>query len=68
MDITTLLGIILGFAVIVWGIGTKSLGNFIDIDSVLITVGGTPMCCPGILFLQTACENRGAFQNTSVRQ
>lgn len=41
MDITTLLGIILGFAVIVWGIGTESLGNFIDIDSVLITVGGT---------------------------
>ena len=41
MDITTLLGIILGFLVIIKGIGTDSLGNFIDMDSVFITVGGT---------------------------
>lgn len=41
MDITTLLGIILGFLVIIKGIGTESLGNFMDMDSVFITVGGT---------------------------
>lgn len=41
MDITTLLGIILGFLVIIKGIGTESLGQFIDMDSVFITVGGT---------------------------
>lgn len=41
MDITTLLGVILGILVIIWGIGTGSLPDFIDIDSVYITVGGT---------------------------
>lgn len=41
MDITTLLGIILGFLVIIKGIGTGSLEQFMDMDSVFITVGGT---------------------------
>lgn len=41
MDITTLLGIVLGLLVIIQGIGLGSLGNFIDIDSIFITVGGT---------------------------
>lgn len=41
MDFTTLLGMILGIAVIVWGIGLEKMGNFIDMDSVFITVGGT---------------------------
>ena len=46
MDITTLLGIILGFLVIIKGIGTESLGNFMDMDSVFITVGGTLCAVP----------------------
>lgn len=41
MDITTLLGIVVGFALIIQAIGIDSLGNFADIPSVLITVGGT---------------------------
>lgn len=41
MDISTILGIILGFAVIIYGIGMESLGNFIDTSSIFITVGGT---------------------------
>lgn len=41
MDISTLLGIILGFAVIIWGIGLDKLEAFLDLDSVFITVGGT---------------------------
>lgn len=41
MDITTLLGIALGAFLIVNGIGTENLGNFIDTSSILIVVGGT---------------------------
>lgn len=41
MDISTILGIILGFAVIIYGIGMESLGNFIDTSSIFITIGGT---------------------------
>lgn len=41
MDLSSLIGWILGFAVIVYGIGMTKLGNFWDISSVYITVGGT---------------------------
>lgn len=41
MDITTLLGIVIGIVLIVNGIGMDKLGNFVDMDSVLIVVGGT---------------------------
>ena len=40
MDPTTLLGIILGFALIVNGIGFAKIGNFIDIPSMVIVMGG----------------------------
>ena len=40
MDPTTLLGIILGFALIVNGIGFDKIGNFIDIPSMVIVIGG----------------------------
>ena len=40
MDPTTLLGIILGFALIVNGIGFAKIGNFIDIPSMVIVIGG----------------------------
>ena len=41
MDLTTLIGIVLGGILIVWGIGPVNLGNFVDTSSVLIVVGGT---------------------------
>ncbi len=41
MDPTTFLGMVLGFALIVNGIGIDKLGNFIDIPSIVIVVGGT---------------------------
>ena len=40
MDPTTLLGIILGFALIVNGIGFAKIGNFINIPSMVIVIGG----------------------------
>ncbi len=41
MDLTTLIGIVLGGALIVWGIKPENMGNFIDSSSVAIVVGGT---------------------------
>ncbi len=42
MDVTTLLGILIGFAFIVLGIvDGGELGNFIDIASIQIVIGGT---------------------------
>ena len=41
MDITTLLGIVLGMALVVWGIGTSKLGNFWDPQSLALVLGGT---------------------------
>lgn len=41
MDITTILGIILGVALILQGIGFDKLGNFWDPGSLLIVLGGT---------------------------
>lgn len=41
MDISTILGIVLGFGLIVFGIGLDKLGNFVDIASLTIVLGGT---------------------------
>lgn len=41
MDPTTLLGIILGFALIVNGIGFAKIGNFINIPSMVIVWWGS---------------------------
>ncbi len=46
MDIASLLGIVLGFAMVIFGIvtgegGFSLLGNFIDLPSVIITIGGS---------------------------
>ena len=41
MDLTTLIGIVVCMALVVNGIGMDKIGNFIDIPSILITVGGT---------------------------
>ncbi len=41
MDISTILGIVLGTVLIVNGIGFGNLGNFFDLPSVIIVIGGT---------------------------
>ncbi len=45
MDIATLLGIIIGFAMVIFGIltsgGVDALGSYVDIPSIIITLGGT---------------------------
>ena len=46
MDIASLLGVIIGLAMVIFGIvtgdgGFSLLGNFIDIPSIIITIGGS---------------------------
>lgn len=41
MDLTTLLGIVSGMLLVVYGIGVGNFNNFVDLPSVAITVGGT---------------------------
>ncbi len=40
MDFSTGLMMLIGFGVVVYGIGLDKLGNFIDPDSIFITIGG----------------------------
>ena len=41
MDLTTLIGIVCGILLVINGIGLDKIGNFVDIPSILIVVGGT---------------------------
>ncbi|WP_373263711.1 motility protein A [Hungatella hathewayi] len=41
MDLTTLIGVIIGCGLTIWGIGTSRLGNFWDPQSIAIVLGGT---------------------------
>lgn len=41
MDLTTLIGLVLAIILCINGIGAENLGNFIDIPSVIIVIGGT---------------------------
>ena len=41
MDLTTLIGIVCGIFLVINGIGLDKIGNFVDIPSILIVVGGT---------------------------
>ncbi len=41
MDLATILGILSGFGLIIWGIGFSKIGNFIDPPSLALTIGGT---------------------------
>ena len=45
MDIATLVGTIVGFVMVIfgimWGKGASVLQNFIDVPSIIITVGGS---------------------------
>ena len=40
MDLTTLIGLIFSGILMVYGIGVDKLGNFIDVQSIFIVVGG----------------------------
>lgn len=64
MDVASLVGIVLGFVLVIFGIVfdsknmtivTANLGSFIDIPSVIITIGGTFSC------LITMSSNIGDF-------
>ena len=49
MDITTLLGLVICFVLVIFGISTgpeswAGLGHFADVPSVIITLGGSAMC------------------------
>ena len=45
MDIATLIGIIVGAVMVVfgilWGNGVSVLQNFVDVPSIIITIGGS---------------------------
>ena len=45
MDIASLVGVLLGAVMVVFGIissgGVAAMGNFIDVPSILITIGGS---------------------------
>lgn len=41
MDLSTIIGIVVGFAIIVMGITVSKLENFVDVGSVFLTIGGT---------------------------
>jgi len=41
MDFTTIVGIVAGFVLIVFGIGLGNMGNFIEVGSIFIVFGGT---------------------------
>lgn len=40
MDVSSLVGMLMALALIVWGIGVQKLGNFWDMQSLAIVVGG----------------------------
>lgn len=41
MDLTSIIGLVLGIILVMNGIGMKDLGNFIDMPSIIIVIGGT---------------------------
>lgn len=41
MDFSSIIGWILGFAIIIFGITLDKIGNFVDVSSILIVLGGT---------------------------
>ncbi len=59
MDFSSMIGWIIGFAVIVYGIGMDQIGNFMDGPSALIVVGGT-LCAVVASFPFQQLKNVGA--------
>ncbi len=44
MDLSSILGVLAGFGLCIFGIGFSKLGNFLDPGSFAITIGGTIAC------------------------
>jgi chemotaxis protein MotA len=67
VDLATLLGLVIGVVMIIFGIissgGVSALGNFIDIPSVVITIGGS---LASLLAGYTLPEFIGGFKGISV--
>ena len=40
MDITSILGLVIGFALIIYGIGVGAMGDFVDVQSLALVFGG----------------------------
>ena len=65
MDIASLVGIVLGAAMVVFGIvtgklGFAALGNFVDVPSIIITIGGS---VSGILSANTLADFLNGFKS-----
>ena len=60
MDIASLIGLVVGVVMVVFGIissgGVEAMGNFIDVPSVIITIGGSLSSC-------IACNKMADFTN-----
>ena len=41
MDLSSIIGWVFGFAIIIFGITLDKIGNFVDESSLLIVLGGT---------------------------
>ncbi|OHW62765.1 chemotaxis protein PomA [Andreesenia angusta] len=70
MDITTLMGIVLGAGLIIWGIVTSGdLGNYVDVASIILVIGGTITAVlasyPMEKLKKTLTITKIAFQNRS---
>ena len=63
MDIATLIGIIVGAVMVVfgilWGNGVSTLQNFVDVPSIIITIGGS---LSGLITSYTLKDFLGSFK------
>lgn len=66
MDLTTVIGILAGVVLIVWGIEPANIKNFIDLSSVLLTVGGT-ICATAASFPLSSLKEIGKHMKILVK-
>ncbi|SHE94671.1 chemotaxis protein MotA [Caldanaerobius fijiensis DSM 17918] len=72
MDVASLVGLVAGFTVIIWSIMMSgSIATFIDIPSVLITIGGTItstlLSCPMSVIIQAFKSAKRVFFQKSMK-
>ena len=67
MDIATLIGIIVGAVMVVfgilWGNGVSTLQNFVDVPSIIITIGGS---LSGLITSYTLKDFLGSFKGVGL--
>lgn len=67
MDIATLIGIIVGAVMVVfgilWGNGVSTLQNFVDVPSIIITIGGS---LSGLITSYTLKDFLGSFKGIGL--